>query len=419
LAAVSQLFASVCVIWLVKESHGIAVLGIWSLMISTFSVINVSAFGLGQTMVHFTQKTLNHPGLFRGYFRTTMTITLCSGLLFSTLLYLPVSALIAGLFEPNLPLEMINMPTTLAILLSSFCVYLLGQVPGYVLNSLGYFWIAQLSLALGNLLYLILTFLMVEEHGLPTVALGHLSMSLIYLLISWVATCILVRKLHCARGFWQPFGIDLSALKAMFGLGISFQATSLLVIFLEPLARYTIGFVGGVGLVGFYEMASRYVTGVRELIARPLSYLSGQFSYLVSQNDADKLNVFYTKQLTRLFWLGALMFGSLLTFSPLILDYWVGERNSFVITSIVALAFGWSWAVPALAPWYFGVGSGKNNKNLLSIVIMFSLFAASSVSAILFREPLLVPIGLAASITIGELYLVATVSRQLLRAQRT
>lgn len=191
----------------------------------------------------------------------------------------------------------------------------------------------------------------------------------------------------------------------MISLGLSFQVTSFLFMFLEPLARTTLAFTGGLSLVGYYEMANRLVLAPRELIAKPAAFYSGQFAKQ-SQSDWEGMKANYAKSLKQFWLLAGLMCVAIAIIVLPAADYWVQERNSYFFICVFALTLGWCFGVPALIPWNCGIGLGINRYNLNSVLLLVIMNAGFCLLAYLSQSAVLVPIGMGCSLVAAQIYLI-------------
>lgn len=408
-AAGSQIITIAFVYWLVKNELGVENLGLWSLILSFASIVNFSGFGLGQSMVHFAQSGSARSDALERYFRVAATLTLGGSLALGALIYWPARELIIDLVSPQ-QAEQLN--AVLPIMLMSFCAAMLNRVTAFTLTGQGFFWIGQLAILAGGLAYGLVTYFLVSDLGLVGVSYGHLAMTLVTLLLGWLG--VLVVRIVQARsyGLLIPFAIYRPEFKKMISLGLSFQATSILMLFLEPLARAAIAYSGGLALVGYYEMANRFVVSPRELIARPSAYFSGRFASL-SQADPEATRSLYYKML-KVFWLlGFVMLLALAIAVVPVADYWVQERHWFFFFSVMTLGVGWALSVPGLIAWNWGVGVGNNRYNLYSVAIMVLISLIFCGFGIIFQSSLWIPVGVAGGIALGQIYLIHRVSRLL------
>jgi len=408
-AAGSQIVSIAFVYWLVKRELGVENLGFWSLILSFASIVNFSGFGLGQSMVHFAQSVSVRLDALERYFRVAATLTLCGSLAIGAVIFWPARELIINLVSPQ-QAEQLN--AVLPIMLISFCAAMLNRVTTFTLTGQGFFWVGQLAILAGGLAYGLVTYLLVSDLGLVGVSYGHLAMTLVTLLLGWLGVLVIRIVQVRSYGLLIPFAIYRPEFKKMISLGLSFQATSILMLFLEPLARTAIAYSGGLALVGYYEMANRFVVSPRELIARPTAYFSGRFASL-SHADPEATRSLYKKMLKRFWLLGFGMLLALAIFAVPVADYWVQERHWFFFFSVMTLGVGWAFSVPALIPWNWGVGVGNNRYNLYSVAIMVLISLIFSGLAIIFQSPLWVPIGVAGGIVLGQIYLIQWVSRLL------
>ena len=197
--------------------------------------------------------------------------------------------------------------------------------------------------------------------------------------------------------------------KKMAAISISFQASSLLLIFFEPIAKVAISIVGSLELVGYYEMASRLTLFAREIFVRPVMFLSGHFARVTK----DRLDV-GKEDLEAVFVLSSVMsFLSLLAVSSLILllsDLWIGERNIFFLYSVFCLTVGWCVSLFAIGPYFYSIGTGNNQPHLISCILISGFTCLGGLAAIIVQNVYIIPAGVGLGLVVGELYKIIRVS---------
>lgn len=413
-AVASQAITIGLVLWLVKNRLGAEVLGLWALILSALSIVRISEFGLGQSLVHHAQIARGEEEIcgvasFEAYFRTAFTVTVAGCSLIVAVIYVPLQLGLDRLVDPEYhELVAVVMP----IMAVSLITAITNRVPIAALNGLGFFWVGQIAIIVGSVGYGAMAILLVGRFGLSGIAYGHLFMTATTLLIGLAGVSLV--RLHQMGTFaaLMPFGFDMQILRKMFRLGISIQFTSLMFFFLEPLSRAALAMAGGLEVVGYYEMASRVVVTPREIIARSYAFMSGHFAHLNRTNKPAML-IFYNKQIRQMLALMVIMSAVILIGVFPIADYWVGERHPFFFFSIAAISMGWLSSVPALVPWFWGIGTGNNRYNLTSVALMIAVNIFASSLAIATSSSYLVPIGVGIGILIGEVFLIVLVKRQL------
>lgn len=412
-AVVSQSLAIALVLWLVKDRLGAEMVGLWSLILSTLSITSISQFGLGQSLIHFSQVALKREqetgqtGQVRQYYDTTILVTLGVFILVVLALFWPLKGLIGQIAGSELTgvLDQV-MPVAAA----SMVMAILSRVPQAALNGLSRFWFAQASIIAGAVLYAVLAWVLIGSYGLLGVAYAHLAMALCQLVLAHAGVVYIAGS---GRNLIQRILVGrprLRLVREMIGLGLSLQAMSMLLFLLEPIARVAMGYAGGLAMVGYYEMASRVAIAARDVFARPMAYLSGHFARQ-ARTAPEKVPTDLAASFDRSLALGTLSLAAIAASALILADIWVQERHWFFFYCLGFLSFGWAYTSLALGTYNYGIGTGQNRHNLIGMAVICGTAGACSLVAALLGEPLLVPIGVCLGLVVGESYIITAYSR--------
>ncbi|WP_422345146.1 hypothetical protein [Parasphingorhabdus sp.] len=402
-ALIAQSASVFFVLWLISDRLGLEELGLYSLLIGSLTILSLTEFGIGTSMVSFSQRPENERRKgFSHYYSTALWTSSAVALTCIALVYWPVDLfLVSQMTRPDLILELHRcLPATLL----TAAVIAIGKVPINALNGLDHFAPMQTLRAGSYLLLPPLAYIGVIELGLYGVILARLLVEIILTAASHVLVWNTLPGLHLL-----PRWFGKSELKEMLGVSLSFQTSSIILILFEPLAKVALSMSGSLVIVGQYEVAARITGFTKELFIRPMAFLGGIFS-----RNKGKANVKTTAALLHDLALisipmAALSFAFVLAFLPLSGDIMLNGPVDFYMLASLCLGIGWALSICAVGPYFYCIGIGNNRPNLESAIIISFGSAAFSVVAVLLNSIWLVPLGTGLSLLVGEIYLVVRV----------
>ncbi|MBT9559446.1 MAG: oligosaccharide flippase family protein, partial [Myxococcales bacterium] len=230
---------------------GIALLGVWSIVLATTSIGRLSQLGFGPSIVRFVAKNVA-----RADYDGVVTV-IHSGLIFiasvtgiAILLFFPFARWALGfvvdpdVLEPALEL----LPWALGSLWLTMIagVYQAG-LDGYQRMDLRTTLVMASTIA-----YLLLCLVLVPAHGLMGLAWAQLLQSVLLLF----ATAGLLKLLQPTLPL-LPTRFRKDTFRELMTYGLNVQAMTALNMLLDPLTKGLLAKFGGVSLVGWYEMANR------------------------------------------------------------------------------------------------------------------------------------------------------------------
>ena len=340
---------------------GVEKVGVWALIMATASLGQISNLGLTDSAVKFVAKY--------GAREEQETVSrLIQTILISVGTSLGLMLLIFYLFSEKvltLVIDAAVLPDALGILPMALASSWLMTIGGICLGGIdGYHRIDLRNfITIGyNLIYVFLSWLLVNEYGLPGLAWAQFSGSVLLLAVSYY-TLSRFTSLPPVPLIW-----DKALFREMLGYGISFQVISIAKLLYEPITKGLISIFGGLAMVGYYEMASRMVQQFRGLIVAANQVLIPTFADL-TEREAAKIVKVYTESLQAAIFVAIPIFSLVASFIPLISLLWLGNyEETFVGISLLLLA-GWFINILA-APAYFAyVGIGRLRWNVVGSLI--------------------------------------------------
>jgi O-antigen/teichoic acid export membrane protein len=178
-------------------------------------------------------------------------------------------------------------------------------------------------------------------------------------LIGWM----LLRNFVNGMGL-SPFGWEKATFKRTIGYVLRLNVMTLFAFSFEPIAKISIQIAAGSSAVGLYEVASRAVFQVRNLVVSASTPTIPKLaSYKASETDQIVLMV---KQLVPLYSLAAVALAIVLAALTPIVSYLVfSQINSSFIIVMQVLAIGWSMSVIVLPMYFLAQAQGILRWNII------------------------------------------------------
>ena len=126
--------------------------------------------------------------------------------------------------------------------------------------------------------------------------------------------------------------------------------------------------IAGLEMLGLYEMASRVVLQVRQLIAAPSQILMPAFAQIDAQSP-DRLPPLYEKVIATTTALGIPLMLAAILISPLVSLFWLDHFNSNFLAFIGVIAIGWLVNILCVPGYHLGIARGIVGWNIAGHVV--------------------------------------------------
>jgi len=331
----AQVLANAAILFLLYRfllnSLGIERLGIWSLVLATTSIITLANQGLSSSIVKFVA-TYAARGNSADVSTLLQTAVISAGALLIVLsigLY-PLAGRALTLVLPSS--RVAEAVAVLPFALISLWLNVIGMIAQAGLA--GHEHIAQCNFIDfgGSLSYLALAILLVPRHGLLGLAVAQIAQGAIGLVFTWH----LLRRRVAALP-WLPRLWSRAKFKEMAAYSAEFQFIAMCQAVREPSTKALLAKFGGLAFTGYYDMASRFVVTVRELIVQANQVLVPTVSHMFEQ-DPDAVPRIYRESYRLLFFLVVPSFACLVIASPLVSLLWIGHYESVFVDFVAILA---------------------------------------------------------------------------------
>jgi len=336
----------------VQHRLGADLFGIWALGFSAISFISVAQLGVSSALLRqipvlrVSQGRGEANGLtVKHLYWTSLTLVAIGGAVVVALVTAPFYYVLIATLEPA---EILELNRIYGILIAYGFVTVMGQIPYNTLIALDRPAAAYGIFILASGLLIVVSWLWIDTYGLLAVSIGFL----IYRLAGFVICSALVSwTLSSERQRIPWFSRD--AFDRIFPTSLGLFVSDIPAMFCDPAAKLLLNHFGDLAFVGYYEMARRLASQLREIVIRPTRMMIPRLASAIEEGDVDRERMLFGRIQRSLNTLAILFFTSLVCGTPIISAVWLGYSEPlFAINLVFATA---SSAVGLLAvPSYFG-----------------------------------------------------------------
>ncbi len=347
IASAAILFASYKI---VLHYLGVSALGVWALAtaitaLSRAADVGASAGTSRSVAVHSasSDKTL-------AYVET--------GLLINSGLYLLLGGILFVVFPYLAPLvskgpATADLHALMPYVIGSFVMMNVSAVTSSSLIGLYRSDLKSLITILGLVAQIVITWAFVGTLGLRALAIGQIAQYCIMAVASW----FVITKVSTGRMLWRPpYRWNTVAARELFGYGMRAQGLNLAGFLFEPTTKFAISAICGVHALGIYELASRGLMQVRQVIVTPSGNLTPLFAKASTVGNRRVART-YGRAVATLVPLSIGSMLGLIAISPILSFIWVGRLETDFIAMTAILAVLWALNLMALPAYYLGLGA--------------------------------------------------------------
>ncbi|MSQ99502.1 MAG: hypothetical protein EXR85_09455, partial [Xanthomonadales bacterium] len=212
----------------------------------------------------------------------------------------------------------------------------------------------------GAVFLLVLTWILVPEHGLVGLAWAQIGQGILILLGSWVLLQRELPSLTLLSPKWR-----YTLFREMFQYGFNFQVVSVAVMLFDPITKVLMATFGGLSSTAYYEMASRMVMKFHALLVSANQVLVPQVANL-NETAPDEIRKIYRNSYRIVFFLSLPLFAGVAAIAPLASELWIGHYEQSFVEYSLLLTAGY-WLNTLIGPAYFvNLGTGSLRLNTLS-----------------------------------------------------
>jgi O-antigen/teichoic acid export membrane protein len=348
------------------DSLGVELLGVWTVVLSSTTVTQVSELGLSSSSVILVAKYLarNDTTSAAKVVQTAMlSITVLAGM-FLVVIY-PFLGWLLGLVIPPGQMEV-----ALSILPFSIVSLFITLITGVVQSGLDGCQRIDLrsGVQMGSSVFnLLICLVLIPSYGLVGLAYAYVIQAVLVLLVEWW----LLRKILKTLPY-LPHQWDRDLFREMLSYGINFQITSLVMMLYEPTTTALLSRFGGLAAVGYFQMAKRMVRQVRSLVVST-NQVVVPFVADLQEKDSSAIQAVYHTSYSLMFYLAVPLYALVVAITPLISEVWIGHYEEAFVRFSIILAVGW-FLNTLNAPAYFAnLGLGELRWNTIAHVTIAML----------------------------------------------
>lgn len=349
---------------LILKHLGVSALGVWSLVLATTSLARVADIGASGGLgryVAISQARGEGGEASLVYVETALIANTLFYLLLGLLLYWPAWwGLGLSMHGPALEQGRALLPFAIG----SLVLQNLANVTTAAL--IGFHRSYQKSmLTLGTLMVqAVVALATIGKLGLAGVALAQIIQYVLLAIFGW----FLVLRAADGPRFALPWRFRAGPLRELMGFGLRLQGLNIASFLYDPLTKFAFSSFAGLNALGLYELASRGVLQVRQLVVAPAQNLTPLFA-AAHEKDPDQIRPIYEDALTAIIVAAALGMGAMAVGSPILSLIWMRHiEPTFVIFSCI-LATGWFLNVVATPGYFLGMGSGRLRWNIVGSLL--------------------------------------------------
>lgn len=343
---------------------GIKLLGVWSLIIATTSVVSLANFGISSSIVKFvsTYNTRKRTDLIIKLIFTSLIFTILTYAVISIIIYFLGTRLLHLIIEEG------YINTAITILPFSLISLILNAISGVfnsAIDGIQKNYIKSYIIVFSSIFLLFTSILLTPKFGILGLVYAQIFQSIFVLMI----TIISFKKLfHISVNF--RWNWDSTLFKEIFNYGIKVQASSIMEMTFEPITKFLLSKYGGLTMVGFYEMASRLTVQLRSLIVSAIQVIIPVIAESKESNPSI-INIIYIKLFSIVLYLNILLISLIIVSAPVISLIWIGHYESIFVNIVILSSISMFFNISSTPAYFNYMGEGKLNWILMAILISF------------------------------------------------
>lgn len=345
------------------DKVGIEQLGIWSLILASTSVLNISNLGFSSSVIKYVAKyySLNDKNKIVSIIHTSLLTVATVGAVI-LLIVLPFANYLMIFIVPRDYLQL--CVSLLPFSLLSLWINIQTGIFSAALDGLQKIYLKNYIIILGVFIYISFVFVLVPDYKLFGVVYAQIIQSVITFLLSIVL-------------FKKEFSIypvvairwKRDIFKEMINYSMKFQGISIAQILYDLITKSLLTKFGGFAITGYYEMAMRLTLRIRSLVLATNQVLVPTYATLI-EDSRDKVLNLYKTSLNYILFLTIPVFLFLMAFSPIISVLWIGKYEVTFVTFQTLLTIGWGINIYTAASYFVNLGIGELNWNLISHLVI-------------------------------------------------
>jgi O-antigen/teichoic acid export membrane protein len=350
------------------DTLGPEAVGIWSVVLATSSVAQISEMGLAGSAIKFIAGARAHGDHAKACnIIQTAFITIAGVLaLVLIILYEGFAWLINVIVPENYSNEALSV---LPYAIASVWIGGAGGVLHFSLDGCQRIDLRVIIAISGNLLFLSLVYALTPRYLLEGLGISQICHSIFILVASWYC----LRKAIPSLPVF-PYRWSLVTLKEMLGYGIKYQLISIFMLLYEPLTKALLTKFGGLNATAYFEMANRMVRQFRALVISANQVLVPKVAADYATNNAD-IGRIYIESYRVILFISVSMYSIILISTSLIGQLWIGHDEPLFNRFAVIIAIGYLVNTLSAPAYFMNIGTGALRWNLISHILLGMLTA--------------------------------------------
>jgi O-antigen/teichoic acid export membrane protein len=380
-------FVLFCLYKFAINKVGIKEFGIWSVVSTSITSLSILNYGFSGSMVKYiaTYQSKGDAHKVKRLIDTSVISIIIFSIILSSLGYLLFSIVIPFLIKA--PASLLLAQSLIKICLVTFCITIVSNAFQSALEGLNYISTKSVINCIVSVMLLIFSFFFLEKFGLIGLGFAYLAANIIGLISSVVTLSIKFPAFSLLKCKW-----DGELFKETLKYNYNFQVISLFSLLSDPVTKLTLTKFGGTEYAGIYELASKLIMQIRNVLATANQALVPIFaslavSYSEKREDYFKNSFFY------MFIISTLLFFSVIAFAPMLSVWWLKGINYTFIFFLDLITVSWYINSVAMPAYFANLGSGDMKWNLRSHVGMGVANVLLSLVIGFFFKPVFISLG--------------------------
>lgn len=341
------------------ETIGIKLLGVWSLIIATTSIVLIANFGISTSIVKFvsTYHTRKDYQSLKKLIFTAAVFILVTYCLISLFIFVIAQKALPYFIEPDyiqIALEILPY-SLLSLLINAFGGVISSSLDGIQKN-----YIRSYIITFSSVLLLGLSILLTPDFGLKGLIFAQIFQAVLILAMSFYYL-----NKHISGVFELKWNWSKPIFREIISYGLKLQVLSFMQMSFEPVTKALLSKFGGLAMVGYYEMASRLVSQFRSIIVNANQVVIPVIASAKETNTSYIKNLYY-KSFAIILFLNTIITTVVILSAPIISKLWIGSFEPVFIFAVVINSLAVFINICSNPAYFSYMGEGKLNPLILS-----------------------------------------------------
>ncbi len=345
---------------------GIELLGVWSLIVASTSVVSVANFGISSSIVRFVSTYIasKRTDLINKLVFTSLIFILSTYTLLSIIVYFLGTGLLHFIIDDHFISIAI---TLLPFSLISLIINATSGVFNSAIDGIQKNYIKSYIIIFSSIVLLVLSIWLTPKFGIFGLVYAQIGQAIFVLTLTFIFFIKLFQTPLNIRWNW-----DSMIFKEIFNYGFKIQIASILEMTLEPISKFLLSKFGGLTMVGYYEMAVRLLVQLRSLITSATQVIIPVVAEAKEINP-NNITILYTKVFSIVLYLNILLTTFIVVSAPVISLIWIDHYESIFVNVLILGSLSMFFNISSTPAYFNYMGEGKNNWILIAIFISFSI----------------------------------------------